>query len=187
MLTLSFTSANFVARARNYSGEDNWGIHEPRRSKLRARKVSTRSQKKSPAPVSTRSMSGSGTVIGSITMTKSCAMCRRRGARHNLHITSYAGGLTATTFQDMQRPMEFTKKLGPIKAGGLWGSLSDADATAAAEQACAENNVRWGFENHPEKTFDEILLRMGGGKHKHIGVASTPAGAPRKNSIRWKH
>jgi sugar phosphate isomerase/epimerase len=38
--------------------------------------------------------------------------------------------------------------------------------------ACLRFGVRWAFENHPaERSVDDILAAIDGGKHDHIGVA----------------
>src|SRR6266704_2614649 len=55
-------------------------------------------------------------------------------------------------------------------AGGMWG----ADPAAMAphiQKICERLNVRYGLENHPEKSVEEILAKIGGGQYSRIGVA----------------
>jgi sugar phosphate isomerase/epimerase len=72
---------------------------------------------------------------------------------------------------DLEAPFKFMKQLGaPIFAGGMWG----ADPAAMAphiQKICERLNVRYGFENHPEKSVEEILAKIGGGQYSRIGVA----------------
>ena len=63
----------------------------------------------------------------------------------------------------------FASQLGaPIFAGGIHGAGADP---ALINDIAQKHGVRWAFENHPEKSADEILARIGGGKFEHCGVA----------------
>jgi sugar phosphate isomerase/epimerase len=68
-------------------------------------------------------------------------------------------------------------------AGGIHGAGADP---ALINDVAQKHGVRWAFENHPEKSADEILARIGGGQYEHCGVALDTAGAARKVWTRSK-
>jgi sugar phosphate isomerase/epimerase len=93
-------------------------------------------------------------------------------SQFDLTITSYAGGFTANNAADIEAPFRFMKQLGaPIFAGGIHGNLSPAQLCPMVNDVCRKLNLKWAFENHPEKTSDEILARIDHGKHERVGVA----------------
>jgi len=55
-------------------------------------------------------------------------------------------------------------------AGGMWGA-DPAEMAPHIQKICERLGVRYAFENHPEKSVDEILAKIGGGKYWRIGVA----------------
>ncbi len=71
---------------------------------------------------------------------------------HGLRPIAYAGGLRPETLQICQW-------LGiPQIAGGLRGLTPDV-----ATRLCRDAGVKFNFENHPEKSVEEILKAIGGG------------------------
>jgi sugar phosphate isomerase/epimerase len=92
-------------------------------------------------------------------------------SQYDLAITSYAGGLNVKSAAELEAPFKFMKQLGaPIFAGGMWGA-NPAEMTPHIQKICDRLGVRYGFENHPEKTVEEILAKIGGGKFSRVGVA----------------
>ena len=93
-------------------------------------------------------------------------------SQFDLTITSYAGGFDAKTVDDVDRPFKFMKRLGaPLFAGGIRGMSSPAELCTVVNDACHRYNARWACENHPEKTIGELLARVDEGRHDRIGVA----------------
>jgi L-ribulose-5-phosphate 3-epimerase len=72
---------------------------------------------------------------------------------------------------NVEKLLKFMKQLGTnIYAGGIW----DADLPAVwpkVDEWCGKLGMRFGFENHPEKSVEEIMGKIDGGKWKHVGVA----------------
>jgi sugar phosphate isomerase/epimerase len=82
------------------------------------------------------------------------------------------GGLVLDTPKDAEPMLAWMNALGiSTFGGGLWGALAKTEFAPAMNDVFARHKVRWAFENHPEKTADDILRKTGGGKYKQIGVA----------------
>jgi L-ribulose-5-phosphate 3-epimerase len=93
-------------------------------------------------------------------------------SQFDLTITSYAGSFDVTQPKDIDAPFRFMKQLGaPMFAGGIGGDLSPAELAPMVNQACHRYGAKWAFENHAEKSVDEILARIDGGQHDRVGVA----------------
>jgi len=79
---------------------------------------------------------------------------------HDLTPIAYGGGLSRET-------AEICSWIGiPLIAGG--GHPTDLDEARAL---CKEFGVRYGFENHPEKSSAAILSHIGGASDAYLGVA----------------
>jgi L-ribulose-5-phosphate 3-epimerase len=79
-------------------------------------------------------------------------------ARHGLRVVSLAGGFGGTV-AEFETACRMAVALGrPILGGstGAWGK--DRDGVMRALQ---DHDLRLGFENHPEKTPDEVLALIG--------------------------
>jgi sugar phosphate isomerase/epimerase len=75
--------------------------------------------------------------------------------------------LTPVAYAGQLRPggIQVCRWLGiPLIAGGLSVPVEEA------ERLCADSGIQYGFENHPEKSADEIRARIGGGS-TNLGVA----------------
>lgn len=172
MPILSFITANYVARAQDYDGREDWGYHDRH----------------------TQQEMTIGKWTGIVDDIKSAAfmsadlwMAHCHHAVHtpayrdavkrvcdesNLRLRSYAGGLVLKSPADAAPTLEWMNALGiDTFAGGMWGPLSQTDFAAAMNDVFAQHKIRWAYENHPEKSADEILKKIGGGKYKQIGVA----------------
>jgi L-ribulose-5-phosphate 3-epimerase len=172
MPTISFITANYVARARDYDGVENWGYHDWQ-------------------TVRSASLSGWAEVIDDVKragfMAADLWMAHCHYQHHtpqyrdavlqmcqenNLKLTSYAGGLNLNAAADAERALTWVRSLGiDTFAGGLWGKLAEGDFAPAMNDLFAKYGVRWAYENHPEKSVEEILKKIGGGRHRNIGVA----------------
>jgi sugar phosphate isomerase/epimerase len=169
MNTISFISANYVARALGYNGDENWGTHDT-------------ATVAAASPEHFSSIAHDVKAAGFNAIDIWMGHCHFRNhnaalrdsvknicAEHGLQITSYAGGLNAQSESDVDELFAFASQLGaPIFAGGIHGAGADP---ALINDIAQKHGVRWAFENHPEKSADEILARIGGGKFEHCGVA----------------
>lgn len=172
MRQISFISANYVARALNYSGLADWGAHD-RATVAAASAENFQSMAQDIANAGFKAVDvwvahcdwrhhqGDGYAA------RVKEICQQQG----LEITSYAGGLQVQKPTDLDGPFTMMQQLGaPIFAGGI-GGLPSAELAPMVEDACQKYGVRWGLENHPEKTTDEILQKIGQGKYPNCGVA----------------
>lgn len=171
MPTISFITANYVARANNYDGNGNWGYHDA---------ATQKSMSLSSWCDVVDDIKAAGFTHADLWM----AHCHPSHtsqyrdalvqvcAESNLRLTSYAGGLSASEAKDVEPTLAWVKSLGiDTFAGGLWGSLGSTDFAPAMNDVFAKHGLRWAFENHPEKSVEEILKKIGNGKYRNVGVA----------------
>ncbi len=172
MRTISFITANYVARTLGYNGVSDWAKHDqatiqnttPERFAEIAREISLAGFE------NVDIWSGhcnwlhhaAGDYVEQIK-----GIC----SQFDLTITSYAGGLNLKTAKDAEAPLRFIKQLGaPLLAGGIWG-IPAREAMPTIARACAKFGVQYAFENHPEKSVDEIMEKIARGQYEFIGVA----------------
>jgi L-ribulose-5-phosphate 3-epimerase len=171
MPQLSFISANYVARALNYNGVEDWMAHD-------AATIQSTNAETFAAVARDVKNAGFNAIdiwTGHANYAQHDAQhfadVKRICAEHGLQITSYAGGFSVQKLEDFDAPFSAMKALGaPIFAGGISG-LPDAELAPLVQAACEKHDVRWGFENHPQKTTAEILSKIGNGECSHCGVA----------------
>lgn len=172
MVTLSFITANYVARARGYDGNEDWGYHD---------QFTQQTMTLSTWCDLVDDIKSAGFMSADL-WTGHCHPSMHTPAyrdalkqvcdQSNLTLTSLAGGLNLSTPKDAEPTLAWMNALGiNTFAGGLWGSLVNSDFAAAMNDVFAKHNVRWAFENHPEKSVEEINKKIGAGKYKQIGVA----------------
>jgi sugar phosphate isomerase/epimerase len=172
MPQISFISANYVGRAMNYRGPADWGANDA-------------ATVKAVSPEHFDAVAKDVAAAGFEAIDIWTAHCHWQHhsredyleivkgicSQYDLAITSYAGGLNVTSAAELEAPFKFMKQLGaPIFAGGMWGA-DPAAMTPEIHKVCDRLGVRYGFENHPEKSVDEILAKIGGGKFSRVGVA----------------
>ncbi|HSI35326.1 MAG: sugar phosphate isomerase/epimerase family protein [Phycisphaerae bacterium] len=172
-MNLSFITANYVGRALNYAGPNDWAPNDA-------------------ATIEKASPEGFLAVVQDVVQlgfeavdvwTAHCHWLRHdredyleqvKGfcSQFDLTITSYAGGFEAKSAADVEAVFRFMKQLGaPIFAGGIHG-LPSPELCAVVNAACHKYGVRWACENHPgEKSLDDILARIDNGRHDRVGVA----------------
>ena len=172
MRTLSFITANYVGRALNYTGPAEWGPHDQ-------------------ATVKSMSADTFGAVCADIAdagfeaLDIWVAHCHWRHhsaedylevvkgicSQYDFTISSYAGSINGADLPDIEKAFRFVKQLGaPMMAGGCRGG-EPAEVVPFVNDLCAKLGLKWAFENHPEKSVEEILARIDGGRHEHVGVA----------------
>lgn len=174
MLTPSFITANYVARALNYRGPADWMPNND-------------------ATIAAASAEHFLQIVQDVVAagfesidiwTAHCHWLHHdtedyleqiKGycSQFDLTISSYAGGMdNVTTAADLDKPFRLMKQLGaPLFAGGIRG-LPSPQMCALVNESLGRYGLKWGFENHPgEKSVAEILERIDGGRHDRIGAA----------------
>ncbi|HEY7117359.1 MAG TPA: sugar phosphate isomerase/epimerase family protein [Tepidisphaeraceae bacterium] len=173
MPTISFISANYVARALGYMGPADWMAND-------AATLAAASPERFLQICQDVAAAGFDAID---IWTAHCHWQHHAGedyleqvkgfcSQFDLTITSYAGSFEASAASDVERPFKFMKQLGaPLFAGGIRGPLAPAELCAIVNDVCQHLNVRWGFENHPETSIDQILAKIDAGRHDRVGVA----------------
>jgi len=171
--TISFMSANFVARELGYRMTGGWGEGD------RATNAAFAPLETFPARFG--AMLGEVQALGfgaidlwlahlhpSWATDEHVAVARELLACHNLRVASLAGGLGATP-AEVAATCWLATALGTDLLGGLTPLLaSDRPALVGLLE---EHDLRLGLENHPERTPDEMLAKIGDGGGGRIGTA----------------
>jgi sugar phosphate isomerase/epimerase len=170
--TISFISANYIGRAMDYRGPADWGPND---------QATLRTMTPQVFETIARDVAAAGFESIDIWMSH-CHWQHHAGSdypetvrqicrQHGLQISSYAGGWGPTTRDEVAAVLQFMKRLGaPILAGGVFG-VPAAGIMPVVEQVCAAEGLMYALENHPEKSPQEILAKIGNGIHPHCGVA----------------
>ena len=163
MNTISFMSANFVARQLNYHMTEGWGQGD-RATNDYFRPIVTFAERFD-------AMLGEVAELGfhaidiwtghlnPIWATPDhVAIAKELLSKHNLQIASLAGGFGSTQ-AEFWRSCEIAIELGTNVLGG--GSALLTTDRQSALDILEEHTVRLGIENHPEKTPQELLSKIG--------------------------
>ena len=160
---LSFMSANYVARELGYGAADEWGPFDE----------ATNAAFESLETFAGRFDELLGTIAGSgfdeISLwfahlnwrwatPDHVALAREALARHDLRVVSLAGGVGSTT-DDLAAACRLANDLDVDLIAGM-GEVVRRDRDGAAA-VLREHGVRFGLENHPEKTPQEVLDAIG--------------------------
>jgi sugar phosphate isomerase/epimerase len=89
-------------------------------------------------------------------------------AKHSLRVASLAGGF-GNTRAEVEKSCQLANALGTTILGGNAGLLKTDRASLVA--ILKAHGVRLGIENHPEKTPQELLEKIGDGADGLIGAA----------------
>jgi sugar phosphate isomerase/epimerase len=162
-IVLSFMSANYVARELGYGAADEWGPFD----------AATNAAFEPIETFTARfdALLASITDIGYDTIDlwfahlnwrwvtpEHVAIARDALARHGVRVVSFAGGI-GDTVADVQAACRLANDLDVDLIAGL-GGIVHTDRDAAAEVLEA-HGVRFGLENHPERTPTEVLAAIG--------------------------
>lgn len=96
------------------------------------------------------------------------AAARRTLAKHNLQIVSYAGGFGGS-LEEFRSACRLCAELNIPIAGGGTDLLENCRSDVVS--ALREFGIVFAYENHPEKSIEEILGKLGDGGEDVIGVA----------------
>jgi sugar phosphate isomerase/epimerase len=93
-------------------------------------------------------------------------------SQFDLTIASYVGSFDVNAPKDIDAPFRFMKQLGaPMFTGAIGGTLAPAQLAPMMNQACHRLGAKWAFQNHEEKSVDEIFAKIDGGRHDRVGIA----------------
>ncbi len=173
MRSISFVTANYVGRIPNYQGGSlsDWG-------KFDAATVAVPPDQQFPAIAAEVAAVG---FTGLDLWTAHChwqhhgvqsiPVIKQACAKHNLTITSYVGGFEAATLAQVEAAFSFMSALGvSLFAGVLWGQSDEATASMV-DAVAGQCGVKWAFENHSQRTTEEILAKIGSGRYRNCGIA----------------
>ncbi|HZZ43112.1 MAG TPA: sugar phosphate isomerase/epimerase family protein [Tepidisphaeraceae bacterium] len=174
MPKISFISANFVARALNYTGnaKSDWGTFDKAtRAQASADEFMRIAMEVSEAGFDAIDIWDAHCDWRKVGHEDDIEQIKGACSQFDLAITSYAGGLGAGDMQNVEKLFKFMKQLGTnLYAGGVWGADLPA-VWPGVDEVCARLGMRFAFENHPEKSITEMLGKIDDGKWKNVGIA----------------
>jgi sugar phosphate isomerase/epimerase len=160
---ISFMSANYVARELGYGAASEWGPYDAA--------TNAAFEPLDSFPTRFDELLAAITAIGFDTIDlwfahlnwrwatpDHVAIARDALERHGVRVVSLAGGMGTTTV-DVQAACRLANDLGVDLIAGV-GEVVHTDRDGAAE-VLAAHGVRFGLENHPERTPSEVLAAIG--------------------------
>lgn len=165
MIAISFISANYVARALNYNGKEDWGLHDRATIAL------------PPGAFKDVCRDVAGAGFDAIDLWSGhCHFLQHEPDRielvkgycsqYDLANPSYAGACGQTP-AELRKQCQWMKQLGcPVFAG-----MFKPELLPDIQRLCDEYDLRFAYENHPETVIADIRKRSGDGKYPRIGIA----------------
>ena len=170
--TISFITANYVARALNYNGDTDWAIHDAATRLIDGQSFSAIAGDIATAGFDHIDIWTAHCHYLAHHDTDYLEVVKGLCSAYDFTLSSYAGGLRPSKPSEIEAPFRFMKQLGaPLFAGGIFGTMSAQEAMPHIQAACEKYDVRYAFENHPETSIDEILDKIGRGKFNRCGIA----------------
>lgn len=173
MNTLSFMTANYVARQVGYHMTEGW-MQGDRSSNEYFQPIATFRERLGEYLSDIRKMGfealdiWTGVINPQWATPEHIAGAQELLAQHKLKVTSLAGGFGATP-QEVANSCNLAVSLGTNLLGGGVPLLKDN--RPAVVDTLKKYAVRLGIENHPEKTPQELLDKIGDGANGVIGAA----------------
>lgn len=164
MNTLSFMTANYVARQLDYYMTQGW-MEGDDATNAWFRPVATYAER---FETMIREIAGLGFTAVDIWLAhlhwswatdEHAASAREVLARHGMTVSSLAGGFGGT-LAEVERSCQLAAALGAPILGGNTGLLAEDRAGLAG--LLRAYGLRFGYENHPEKSAAELLTKVGG-------------------------
>jgi sugar phosphate isomerase/epimerase len=171
--TISFITANFVARQLGYTMTGGWGQGDKATNDY-FRPIESFAERFDALLKEVRAM-GFGAIDlwlahlhWSWATPEHIALARELLGRYNIQVTSLAGGF-GTNREELEAACTLAVAMGTTILGGSTPLLmSDRHTTISLLK---EYGLRLGVENHPEKTAAELLAKIGDGGDGTIGAA----------------
>jgi len=173
MKPIAFMTANYVARQINYNMTEGWGQGD-RASNAYFRPIQTFAERFNEYMSDVVEMGFSavdiwtGVLNPTWATSEHIATARDILANHNLTVTSLAGGFGETRDQ-LEKSCKLAIALNTDILGGN-SALLYSDRASCVD-ILQTYNIKLGIENHPEKTPEEVLEKIGDGGNGHIGTA----------------
>ena len=172
MNTLSFITANYVARELDYQMLDGWAQGDAT-TQAAFRPVEQFEQKLDAMLADIKALGFQAVDIwgahlhGSWATPEHLRIAKELLTKRELKVVSLAAWVDS--LETLQGTAAVAAALGASSIGG--GAPSLAEFRADAEAVLKEHGVRLGIENHPEKTPEEVLRQIGDGADGFIGAA----------------
>lgn len=173
MNSIAFMTANYVARQLNYHMTEGW-MQGDNASNAYFRPIETFAQRFDQYMSDVVEMGFSAVDIWTGVLNPAWATpdhiqaAKDSLARHHLSVTSLAGGFGATR-DELEASCKLAVALDTTVLGGN-SSLLYTNRKLTVD-ILTEYDVKLGIENHPEKTPEDILEKIGDGGQGHIGTA----------------
>lgn len=173
MNTISFMSANYVARPVNYNMTGGWGQGDQATNDY-FRPVDTFGERFGALLRDIRAMGFDALDLWTAQLNPLWASdghieaARQQLQQHNLRVASLAGWFGSSA-EEFEANCRLAVALGTDILGGTTSFVTKDRPAAVA--LLAKHNLRLGIENHPEKTPDELLAKIGDEGEGRIGAA----------------
>ncbi len=173
MNTISFNTANFVAQQVGYNMTLGWGQGDQSNNDY-CRPIDTFHDRFETMLSSVTSMGfdtidlWTGILNYNWAEQRHIDIASNLFQKHKIAVISYAGGF-GNNPDEFAKACHLCKSLNiPILGGGTPLISSDRDFLTGHLR---ENNLRFGYENHPERSIEEILQKIGESDSDVIGIA----------------
>lgn len=173
MNTIAFMTANYVARQVNYHMTDGWGQGDSA-SNAYFQPIDTFAGRFDEYMADVVAIGFSAVDIWTGVLNPTWATDAHIHAakdsinRHQLQVTSLAGGFGATR-DEFEASCKLAVALNTSVLGGN-AVLLKTDRASVVDML-ETYDLKLGIENHPEKTPEEVLEKIGDGGNGHIGTA----------------
>ncbi|WP_027892050.1 sugar phosphate isomerase/epimerase family protein [Calidithermus chliarophilus] len=167
-----FNTANFAYRQAGYPGVNDWGL-ACRTTRLHLTPVETYEERFDAIVAEVQAMGFDTLDLWTEHLAlrwltpEHIELAARVLGRRGMKVVSMAGGFGATV-EEFDLSCRIARRLGArILGGGL--DLLKTDRAAVVEKL-EQYDLVYGFENHPEKTPEEVLEKVGDAEGGRIGV-----------------
>lgn len=166
-------SANFVARELGYHMPNGWGQGD-RATQERFRPVATFAARFDGMLAEIKSLGFTAMDLWGAHLHYTWATpehvttARALLEKHGLHVVSYASWVPGGE-AELRTACQLCRELEIPLIGGFIELV--ANDRALAVRVLRESGIVYGYENHPEKSVDEILAKLGTGDEDVIGLA----------------
>lgn len=171
--TISFMSANYVAREVGYNMTEGWG-QGVTATEAFFRPIETYAQRFGDMLTEIQSLGFDSIDIWlshlhwAWATDEHIAIAKEMLQKHSMTVNSLAGGFGQNR-DEVTKTCQMANALGTDVLGGNTSLLKEDRALLVS--ILKEHGVKLGIENHPEKTPSEVLEKIGDGADGHIGVA----------------
>ncbi|MBN8621231.1 MAG: sugar phosphate isomerase/epimerase [Anaerolineae bacterium] len=174
MNTISFMTANYVAREIGYRMTDGWMQGQEATDAYFEQPVEVFAPRFDRYMADVRGLGFDAVdiwipILNPVWATaEHIAAAKESLARHNLKVVSLAGGF-GDTREHFEKSCRLAKALDTTILGGGTGLLYSDRAFMV--DTLKAHGLKFGFENHPEKNPDEMMEKVGDGGDGTIGLA----------------